>query len=104
MTKSEINLTRNIRTVLTESIAAVSGVFASILLFMLWLPAFIYGIYCAIVTLCGGDVLNYHSFVQFVMSVYDLYIHVLPGVVIVFSISIITVTLFKILSKSRRSL
>lgn len=51
MTKTEINLTRNIRTALTESIAAVSGVFASTLLFMLWWPALIYGLYCVITTL-----------------------------------------------------
>ncbi|EJE3041290.1 hypothetical protein M4F09_004704 [Salmonella enterica] len=102
MTKTETNLTRNIRTALTESIAAVSGFFASTLLFMLWWPALIYGLYCVITTLWGEDVLNYPSFVQFIMSVYDLYIHVLPGVVIVFAMSIITITLFKTVSKLRR--
>lgn len=102
MTKSEINLTRNIRTALTESIGAVSGVFASILLFMLWWPALIYGLYCVITTLWGEDVLNYPSFIRFIMSVYNLYIHILPGLIVIFAMSIITVTLFKTVSKSRR--
>ncbi|EPC4825036.1 hypothetical protein Q1B88_004369 [Salmonella enterica] len=102
MTKTEINLTRNIKTALAESIAAVSGVFASILLFMLWWPALIYGLYCVITTLWGEDVLNYPSFVQFIMSVYDLYIHILPGLIVIFAISVTTITLFKTFSKSRR--
>ncbi|ECH8185889.1 hypothetical protein RF05_25500 [Salmonella enterica subsp. enterica] len=102
MTKSEINLTRNIRTALTESIGAVSGVFASILLFMLWWPALIYGLYCVITTLWGEDVLNYPFFIRFIMSVYNLYIHILPGLIVIFAMSIITVTLFKTVSKSRR--
>lgn len=81
-----------------DSVRAVASVFTEILLFMVWFPAIVYGLYRVVIALWDAS-LKPQSFMEFINFMVELYSYVLPSLAVIAVVLIIVLSSFKILSK-----
>ncbi|EBJ7698808.1 hypothetical protein GSD06_004591 [Salmonella enterica] len=70
-----------------DSVKAVTSVFTEILLFMVWFPAIVYGLYRVVIVLWDAS-LKPQSLMEFINFMVDLYNLVLPWLPVIFIASI----------------
>ncbi|ECD7340145.1 hypothetical protein FAS33_24550 [Salmonella enterica subsp. enterica serovar Newport] len=80
-----------------DSIKAVASVFTEILLFMVWFPAIIYGLYRVIIVL-WDDSLKPQSLMEFINFMVELYSYVLPSLAVIAVVLVVVLSIFKRLS------
>ncbi|EEL9767947.1 hypothetical protein ISL62_003614 [Salmonella enterica] len=80
-----------------DSIKTVASVFTEVLLFMVWFPALIYGLYRVVIVL-WDDSLKPQSLMEFINFMIELYSYVLPSLAVIAVALIVVLSLFKRLS------
>lgn len=70
-----------------DSVKTVASVFTEVLLFIVWFPALIYGLYRVVIVL-WGDSLKPQSLMEFINFMIDLYSIVLPWLPVIFIASL----------------
>lgn len=80
-----------------DSVKAVASVFTEVLLFMVWFPALIYGLYRVVIVL-WDDSLKPQSLMEFINFMIELYSYVLPSLAVIAVALIVVLSLFKRLS------
>ncbi|MFS9881784.1 hypothetical protein WKV47_25575 [Salmonella enterica] len=70
-----------------DSVKSVASVFTEILLFMVWFPAIVYGLYRVVIVL-WDDSLKPQSIMGFINFMIDLYSLVLPWLPVIFIASL----------------
>ncbi|MFT2833497.1 hypothetical protein ACMWOA_20155 [Escherichia coli] len=80
-----------------DSVKAVASVFTEILLFMVWFPAIVYGLYRVVIIL-WDDSLKPQSLMEFINFMIELYSYVLPSLAVIAVALIAVLFLFKRLS------
>ncbi|EMS3834583.1 hypothetical protein WJS68_004806 [Escherichia coli] len=80
-----------------DSVKAVASVFTEILLFMVWFPAIVYGLYRVVIVL-WDDSLKPQSLMEFINFMIELYSYVLPSLSVIAVALIAVLFLFKRLS------
>lgn len=70
-----------------DSVKAVASVFTEILLFMVWFPAIVYGLYRVVIALWDAS-LKPQSLMEFINFMIDLYSLVLPWLPVIFIASL----------------
>ncbi|WP_447783475.1 hypothetical protein, partial [Enterobacter asburiae] len=80
-----------------DSVKAVASVFTEILLFMVWFPAIVYGLYRVVIVL-WDDSLKPQSVMGFINFMVELYSYVLPSLAVIAVALIAVLFLFKRLS------
>ena len=80
-----------------DSVKAVASVFTEILLFMVWFPAIVYGLYRVVIVL-WDDPLKPQSLMEFLNFIVELYSYVLPSLAVIAVALIAVLFLFKRLS------
>lgn len=80
-----------------DSIKAVASVFTEVLLFMVWFPAIIYGLYRVIIVL-WDDSLKPQSLMEFINFMVELYSYVLPSLAVIAVVLVVVLSIFKRLS------
>lgn len=70
-----------------DSVKSVASVFTEILLFMVWFPAIVYGLYRVVIAL-WDDSLKPQSLMEFINFMIDLYSSVLPWLPVIFIVSL----------------
>lgn len=70
-----------------DSVKSVASVFTEILLFMLWFPAIVYGLYRVVIALWDAS-LKPQSLMKFINFMIDLYSSVLPWLPVIFIVSL----------------
>lgn len=70
-----------------DSVRAVASVFTEILLFMVWFPAIVYGIYRVVIALWDAS-LKPQSLMEFINFMVELYSLVLPWLPVIFIASL----------------
>lgn len=80
-----------------DSVKTVASVFTEILLFMVWFPAIIYGLYRVVIVL-WDDSLKPQSLGDFINFMVELYSYVLPSLAVIAVALIVVLSLFKRLS------
>ncbi|HAH9756206.1 TPA: hypothetical protein HIE82_004033 [Escherichia coli] len=81
-----------------DSVKSVASVFTEILLFMVWFPAIVYGLYRVVIALWDAS-LKPQSLMEFINFMVELYSYVLPSLAVIAVVLIIVLSSFKILSK-----
>ncbi len=81
-----------------DSIKAVASVFTEILLFMVWFPATIYGLYRVVIVL-WDDSLKPQTLMEFINFMVELYSYVLPLLAVIAVALIVVLCSFKVFSK-----
>lgn len=80
-----------------DGVKAVASVFTEILLFMVWFPAIVYGLYRVVIVLWDAS-LKPQSFMEFINFMVELYSYVLPSLAVIAVALIVVLFLFKRLS------
>ncbi|EGV0697358.1 hypothetical protein [Escherichia coli] len=80
-----------------DSVKAVASVFTEILLFMVWFPAIVYGLYRVVIVLWDAS-LKPQSFMEFINFMVELYSYVLPSLAVIAVALIVVLSIFKRLS------
>ncbi|EBT1683607.1 hypothetical protein CIH81_22690 [Salmonella enterica] len=80
-----------------DSVKAVASVFTEILLFMVWFPAIVYGLYRVVIVL-WDDSLKPQSLMEFINFMIELYSYALPSLAVIAVTLIVVLSLFKRLS------
>ncbi|EGL5002254.1 hypothetical protein IQ576_004524 [Salmonella enterica] len=86
------------RVEIIDSVKTVASVFTEILLFMVWFPAIVYGLYRVVIVLCD-DSLKPQSIMGFINFMVELYSYVLPSLAIIAVVLIVVLISFKAFSK-----
>ncbi|MDX6778484.1 hypothetical protein SJZ75_24005 [Klebsiella aerogenes] len=81
-----------------DSAKAVASVFTEILLFMVWFPAIVYGLYRVVIVL-WDDSLKPQSLMEFIDFIMELYSFVIPSLAIMVVVLIVVLFSFKVFSK-----
>ncbi|HEB5907975.1 TPA: hypothetical protein R0167_004256 [Salmonella enterica subsp. enterica serovar Havana] len=81
-----------------DSVKTVASVFTEILLFMVWFPAIVYGLYRVAIVL-WDDSLKPQSLMEFINFMVELYRYVLPSLAVIAVALIVVLCLFKVFSK-----
>ncbi|EFJ9147839.1 hypothetical protein BHP08_003433 [Escherichia coli] len=80
-----------------DSVKTVASVFTETLLFMVWFPAIVYGLYRVVIVL-WGDPLKPQSLMEFLNFIVELYSYVLPSLAVIAVALIAVLSICKILS------
>ncbi|EPK0083393.1 hypothetical protein [Citrobacter freundii] len=80
-----------------DSVKTVASVFTEILLFMVWFPAIVYGLYRVVIALWDAS-LKPQSLMEFINFMIELYSYVLPSLAVIAVALIAVLFLFKRLS------
>ncbi|HFM3426044.1 TPA: hypothetical protein ACG644_003574 [Escherichia coli] len=80
-----------------DSVKAVASVFTEILLFMIWFPAIVYGLYRVVIALWDAS-LKPQSLMEFINFMVELYSYVLPSLAVIAVALIVVLSIFKRLS------
>lgn len=80
-----------------DSVKSVASVFTEILLFMVWFPATVYGLYRVVIALWDAS-LKPQSLMEFINFMVELYSYVLPSLAVIAVALIVALSLFKRLS------
>ncbi|HHH3217281.1 TPA: hypothetical protein ACPY7G_003350 [Morganella morganii] len=86
------------RVEIIDSVKTVASVFTEILLFMVWFPAIVYGLYRVVIVL-WDDSLKPQSIMGFINFMVELYSYVLPSLAIIAVALIVVLISFKAFSK-----
>ncbi|HAZ8821877.1 TPA: hypothetical protein J8M42_004260 [Citrobacter koseri] len=86
------------RVEIIDSVKKVASVFTEILLFMVWFPAIVYGLYRVVIVL-WDDSLKPQSIMEFINFMVELYSYVLPSLAIIAVALIVVLISFKAFSK-----
>ncbi|EMM5305383.1 hypothetical protein RFO08_005001 [Klebsiella aerogenes] len=81
-----------------DSVKAVASVFTEILLFMIWFPAIVYGLYRVVIALWDAS-LKPQSLMEFINFMVELYSYVLPSLAVIAVALIVVLISFKAFSK-----
>ncbi|ECC2039135.1 hypothetical protein FOD67_23980 [Salmonella enterica] len=81
-----------------NSVKTVASVFTEILMFMVWFPAIVYGLYRVVIVL-WDDSLKPQSLMGFIDFIMDLYSFVIPSLAIIAVALIVVLFSFKAFSK-----
>ncbi|HDS8187772.1 TPA: hypothetical protein QH661_003697 [Escherichia coli] len=81
-----------------DSVKTVASVFTEILLFMVWFPAIVYGLYRVIIVF-WDDSLKPQSLMGFINFMVELYSYVLPSLAVIAVVLVVVLSLFKVFSK-----
>lgn len=82
---------------ISDSVKAVASVFTEILLFMVWFPSIVYGLYRVVIVLWDAS-LKPQSLMEFINFMIELYSYVLPSLAVIAVALIAVLFLFKRLS------
>ncbi|HGL3930329.1 TPA: hypothetical protein ACKEX1_004510 [Citrobacter koseri] len=80
-----------------DSVKVVASVFTEILLFMVWFPAIVYGLYRVVIVLWDAS-LKPQSLMEFINFMVELYSYVLPSLAVIAVALIVVLSIFKRLS------
>lgn len=80
-----------------DSVKTVASVFTEILLFMVWFPAIVYGLYRGVIVL-WDDSLKPQPLMEFINFMVELYSYVLPSLAVITVALIAALSICKILS------
>ncbi|EGH1968314.1 hypothetical protein ID409_004530 [Salmonella enterica] len=84
-----------------NSVKTVASVFTEILMFMVWFPAVVYGLYRVVIVL-WDDSLKPQSVMGFINFIIELYSFVIPSLAIIAVALIVVLFSFKVFSKAWR--
>ena len=80
-----------------DSVKSVASVFTVILLFMVWFPAIVYGVYGFVFVLWDAS-LKPQSLIEFINFMVELYSYVLPSLAVIAVALVVVLSIFKRLS------
>lgn len=80
-----------------DSVKSVASVFTEILLFMVWFPAIVYGLYRFVIVLWDAS-LKPQSLMEFINFMVELYSYVLPSLAVIAVALVVVLSIFKRLS------
>lgn len=80
-----------------DSVKSVASVFTEILLFMVWFPAIVYGLYRFVIVLWDAS-LKPQSLIEFINFMVELYSYVLPSLAVIAVALVVVLSIFKRLS------
>ncbi len=77
-----------------DSVKSVASVFTEILLFMVWFPAIVYGLYRFVIVLWDAS-LKPQSLIEFINFMVELYSYVLPSLAVIAVALVVVLSIFK---------